>query len=248
MPLPPEGQTEAGGYNLAMKLLAIDTSTERCSVALTLNDAIHADDVEAGQRHSELLNGMIMALLARHGLMLRDVHGFAFGSGPGSFTGLRIACGVVQGMAYALDRKVAPVGTLEALAEQSDADKVITALDARMGETYFAAWQREGQGWQAIVPPCLATPATLPKLDGNDWTGIGSAFDRHDYVRQHFAANIRNVMSDRFPHARDIAAVALRIFARDGAVTADQAMPLYIRDKVALTIEERKARKQEATA
>jgi len=231
-----------------MKLLAIDTSTERCSVALTLDGVIHADDVEAGQRHSELLNGMILALLTRHGLALRDVDGFAFGSGPGSFTGLRIACGVVQGMAYALGKKVAPVGTLEALAEQANADKVITALDARMGETYFAAWQRAGKDWQAVVPPCLATPTTLPALQGDDWTSIGSGFDRHDYVRQHFAANIRNVIPDRFPHARDIAAVALRIFARDGAVTADQAMPLYIRDKVALTIAERKARKQEAAA
>jgi tRNA threonylcarbamoyladenosine biosynthesis protein TsaB len=224
-----------------MKLLAVETSTERCSVALTLDGAVHSEEVEAGQSHSRLLSGMILALLERHGQTLQDLDGLAFGSGPGAFTGLRIGCSVVQGMAFGLGCNVAPVGTLEALAEQADADRVITALDARMGETYFAAWERKQGDWQAVVAPCLLNATSLPTLAGDEWTGIGSGFDRHEYVTMHFAGNTARVIADRFPSAREVAQIALRIFARGCAVPPEDALPLYIRDKVAMTTDERLA-------
>lgn len=227
-----------------MKLLAVETSTERCSVALATGGDVHVAEVDAGQRHSQLLNGMIVSLLTAHGLKVTDLEGLAFGSGPGSFTGLRISCSVVQGMALGLDCKVAPVGTLEALAEQAateagGARRVITALDARMGETYFAAWERFGDDWQAVVAPCLVRPGQLPELPGDGWVAIGSAFDRHDYVATHFRSRVQATLKDRFPSAREIARLALRIFARGDAVPPEEALPLYIRDKVAMTIEER---------
>ncbi|MBL8517513.1 MAG: tRNA (adenosine(37)-N6)-threonylcarbamoyltransferase complex dimerization subunit type 1 TsaB [Betaproteobacteria bacterium] len=236
-----------------MKLLAVDTSTERCSVALALGGEVHADEIDAGQRHSRLLNGMIVALLARHGLQVTDLEGLAFGSGPGSFTGLRIACSVVQGMALGLDCKVAAVGTLEALAEQAasahaDTSKVITALDARMGESYFAAWERVADGWHAVVAPCLVRPDALPALDGEGWVAIGSAFDRQENVAAHFAPHVATVLPGRFPSAREVATLALRIFARGEAVSPEQALPLYIRDKVAMTIAERNALKSAKAA
>ena len=231
------------GILSTMNLLAIETSTERCSVALTVADIVHCAEVDAGQRHSTLLNGMILELLAAHGVSIRQLSGIAFGSGPGSFTGLRIGCSVVQGMALGLDCKVAPVCTLEALALQADADRVITALDARMGETYFAAYERRDANWHAVISPCLLGPDTLPHLDGDGWSGIGSAFDRHDYVNQHFAHNLRNTLPGCFPSAREVARLAVRIFARGEEVLPEEALPLYIRDRVALTVDERLANK-----
>lgn len=236
-----------------MKLLAVETSTERCSVALALGGALHVAEVDAGQQHSQLLNRMIVDLLAAHGLAVTDIDGLAFGSGPGSFTGLRIGCSVVQGMALGLDCRVAPVGTLEALAEQAAADRgdtvrVITALDARMGETYFAAWQRSGVGWQAVVPPCLIRPDALPELDGADWVAIGSAFDRQAHIADHYAPQVGTVLKDRFPSAREVAALGLRIFASGAALPPEEALPLYIRDKVALTIDERRAEREAKAA
>lgn len=231
-----------------MKLLAVETSTERCSVALAHDGALDVAEVDAGQRHSQLLNGMIIDLLGSHGLTMLDVEGLAFGSGPGSFTGLRIGCSVVQGMALGLGRLVAPVGTLEALAEQAgtacpDADHIITALDARMGETYFAAWTRAGGRWQAVVAPCLVRAGALPTLPDAGWVAIGSAFDRHEYVSAHFAAQVGLTLANRLPSAREVAALGVRIFARGEAVPPEEALPLYIRDKVAMTIEERRALK-----
>lgn len=214
---------------------------------------MHVAEVDAGQRHSQLLNGMILELLADHGLKVADLEGLAFGSGPGSFTGLRIGCSVVQGMALGLNCRVAPIGTLEALAEQVAAEvqgthRVITALDARMGETYFAAWERCGDGWQAVVAPCLVRPDQLPQVTGEGWVAIGSAFDRHEYVASHFRAQVRVTLTDRFPSAREIALLALRIFARGEAVVPEEALPLYIRDKVAMTIEERRELRDAKTA
>ncbi|MDX2219602.1 MAG: tRNA (adenosine(37)-N6)-threonylcarbamoyltransferase complex dimerization subunit type 1 TsaB [Burkholderiales bacterium] len=231
-----------------MKLLAVETSTERCSVALALGADVHVDEIDAGQRHSTLLNGMIVDVLGRQGLTVRDIEGLAFGSGPGSFTGLRIGCSVVQGMAFALGLEVAPVGTLDALAEQAGADcpdagRIITALDARMGETYFAAWARDADRWHPVVSPCLLRADALPSLPGSDWVAIGSAFDRHEYVAAHFAPQVARTLHDRLPSARDVAALALRIFARGEAVSPEDALPLYIRDKVAMTIDERRALK-----
>ncbi len=229
-----------------MNLLAIETSTEYCSVALaTAEEVVHCVEVHAGQQHSMLLNGMILDLLASHDVALLELSGLAFGSGPGSFTGLRIGCSVAQGMALGLNCRIAPVGTLEALALQADSDRVIAALDARMGETYFSVYERHGAALRAVIEPCLLGPGTLPRLEGGNWTGIGSGFDRLDYVKQHFAGSVCNVLSDRFPSAREVARLALRSFARGAEVAPEDALPMYIRDRVALTIDERIANKAE---
>lgn len=229
-----------------MNLLALETSTEMCSVALSRDGGIDAIEVEAGQRHSELLNGLILQLLERNGLGREAIDGIAFGNGPGAFTGLRIACGVAQGLALGLDRRVAPVGTLMALAEQAGGQRVITALDARMGEVYFAAWERAGEDWQAVIEPCLAAPDAVPLPPGDGWIGIGSGFDRLPALQQRLHAQLARTIENAYPRAREVALIGQRIFAKGESVLPEDALPLYLRDKVAFTIAERQARKAEA--
>src|SRR5271169_6187884 len=148
-----------------MHILALDASTDVCAAALG-NGASWVERMElAGQRHSELLLPMVLALLNEARLELPDLGGIAFGAGPGSFTGLRIACGIAQGLAAGAGLKVAAVSTLEALAEEawqagepagdSPAEHVVACVDARMGEVYHAAYRREKDGWLVCSPPGL---------------------------------------------------------------------------------------------
>ncbi len=127
-----------------MKILALDTSTEFLSLALWQHGAVAVREMLAGQKHSELVLPLVRELLDEAGLQLADLDGIAFGMGPGSFTGLRIGCGVAQGLVYGANLPVVGVCTLEALAQQAGADRVIACLDARMNEVYHAAYQREG--------------------------------------------------------------------------------------------------------
>ena len=138
-----------------MNILALETSTEICSAALWLDGKVDAREVVAGQRNSELLLPMVDALLAANQLAMRDLDGVAFGSGPGAFTGVRIACGVAQGIAFGIDVPVAAIGTLMALAEAAGAPRAVCCLDARMGEVYHAAYQRRGDAWFEVHAPGL---------------------------------------------------------------------------------------------
>ncbi len=145
-----------------MRVLALDTSTEYCSVALWQDGAVMERCELAGQRHSEILIGMLDALLKDAGIKISQVDGIAFGKGPGSFTGVRIACGAAQGLALGANVPVAGVCTLEALAEASGKSRVIAALDARMGEIYHAAYQKQNDVWATVSEPCLCKPEDAP--------------------------------------------------------------------------------------
>src|SRR5688500_2270663 len=137
-----------------MKILALDTSTEYCSVALSIDGALDERETRAGQRHSELVLGMVDALLRARGVHLRNLDAIAFGEGPGSFTGLRIACGVVQGLAFGADVPVVGVGTLLAMAHGSGAERIVCCLDARMHEIYHGAYTRSDDGtWSVVHQP-----------------------------------------------------------------------------------------------
>ena len=163
-----------------MNLLALETSTERLSIAILRGDKSFARDVDAGQRHSELALPLLYELLAEAGLTLREFDAIAFGQGPGSFTGVRIACGLAQGMALGIGRSLVPVPTQMALAAQTEAEQVIVGIDARMGEIYFAAYRRDvslATGWNAVVAPMLVKPDALPPIEGHGWSATGSAFD-----------------------------------------------------------------------
>ncbi len=223
-----------------MKILALDTSTEYCSVALWRNGDVDAREVLAGQRHSELLLPMVDELLKRHGLAVKDLDGIAFGEGPGSFTGLRIGCGVVQGLAFGAGIGVVGVGTLFAMAQSSGADRAVCCLDARMGEIYHAAYTSAGAGWETVHAPSLCAPSEAPVLPAGSWTGCGSGFTAHKLVlQQRYAGRLAAIMPEVYPHARHIAQLAVRKFEAGRAVPAEQALPVYIRDKVALKSSER---------
>lgn len=223
-----------------MKILAFDTSTEYCTAALLLDDALTYREAHAGQTHSQLLLPMCQDLLAGAGLRLAQLDGIAFGAGPGSFTGLRIACAVAQGLAFGADVPVLGVGTLQALAEASGAARVIACLDARMGEVYHAIYQREAGVWMTLSEPLLCVPEQVPVVTGLDWCGCGSGFTAYaEPLQAHYGVALASIRPELYPHAREIARLAAPRIAAGQGMAAELAAPLYIRDKVALKVCER---------
>ena len=226
-----------------MNLLAVETSTELCSVALLRDDALFVEEVLAENRHSELLVPMIRKVLERARLEPARMDAFAFGQGPGSFTGIRIACGIVQGLAFAAQRPVVPVPSLLALAEQSNETRVVAALDARMDEAYLAAYARSGDDWNEVIAPRLVDAASAPDLPARGWTATGNGFVRLPWLREAYRERVEMRLDGDLPRAGAVARLAARRFVRGGGIAAEQAAPLYLRDKVAQTTEERRARR-----
>ena len=153
---------ESHSSGFFLKVLALDTSTEYCSVALFADGAITSHEVLAGQQHSEFILPMVRQALAEGELSLAQLDGIAFGAGPGSFTGLRIACGVAQGLAFGACLPVAGICTLEALAQEAGGGSIIAALDARMSQIYHAAYEKGSNGWQPVTEPALCFPQDAP--------------------------------------------------------------------------------------
>jgi tRNA threonylcarbamoyladenosine biosynthesis protein TsaB len=225
-----------------VNILAVETSTELCSAAILRGDELMVEEAVSQNRHSELLMPMIEKLLSRSRLAIGDLDGLAFGQGPGAFTGIRIACGVVQGMAFGAHKRVAAISSFLALAEQANDSRVLVALDARMNETYLAAYARDGPDWKEVIAPGVFAQGNLPPLPARGWTAIGSGFESLPWLHGAWLGQIDRTISGARPRAGDIARLGARAFARGLAVTPERAAPLYLRDKVALTIEERKAR------
>jgi tRNA threonylcarbamoyladenosine biosynthesis protein TsaB len=224
-----------------LNVLALETSTEHCSVALLHRAGQAARHERAGQRHSELLLPMVDAVLGEAGLALPDLQGIAFGAGPGSFTGLRIACGVVQGLALGASLPVVPIGTLAALAQARQADRVLACLDARMGEIYHAAYEKTPDGWREVVAPNVCRADAAPDLPGTGWAGTGSGFAAHGpALRARYGSQVASVDADAFPEASAIARLGARALATGGGLPAEQAQPLYVRDRVALKMHEQR--------
>ncbi len=223
-----------------MRVLALDTSTEYCSVALWQDGVIVERCELAGQKHSEMLIAMIDALLKDTGVKLNQCDGIAFGKGPGSFTGVRIACGAAQGLAFGANLPVAGMCTLQALAEASGKSRVIAALDARMGEIYHAAYQKQNNVWATESEPCLCKPQDAPPVSGKDWFGVGSGFAMYgEALNARYAGQLIGVNGAAVPQALTIAILGAAQFALGHGVDAAEALPLYLRDKVALKTSER---------
>lgn len=223
-----------------MKILALDTSTAHCSAALWIDGEVEAREALAGQRHSELLLGMIDALLRGSCLSVRNLDGIAYGEGPGSFTGLRIACGVVQGLAFGGGVPVVGIGTLLAMAAGSGVERVLCCVDARVQEIYHGAYERRDENWHAVHEPTLCAPAAAPELPGDGWLGCGDGFTAYaEVLEKRYAGKLARVDPALYPHAREIAALAAPLFAAGRGVSAEKAAPVYLRDKVALRSDER---------
>lgn len=222
-----------------VKLLALDTSTELCSAALWLDGEIAAREAHAGQRHSELALPMIDDLLRAAGLGVRSLDAIAFGAGPGSFTGLRIACGIVQGLAFGAGLPVVGVGTLLALAEAAGAEQALCCLDARMRQVYCAAYRRGPDGWTTVREPGVFAPESVPQLPAGAWTGCGNGFAVYGpALAARLGSALVRVAPVQVPHAREIAILGAAEMARGGGRPPAEAVPVYVRDKVALTMEE----------
>lgn len=223
-----------------MKILALETSTEYCSVALWCDGALDARELRVGQGHSERVLGMVDALLVRHRVDVKMLDGIAFGEGPGSFTGLRIACGVTQGLAFAAGIPVMGVSTLLAMAEAAPAQRVVCCLDARMHEIYHASYERADGGWKTAQAPGLYAPAAAPELPEGTWFGCGSGFAAYrETLLQRYEGRLAAVDAGIHPRAQEIARLAAPRFERGEGFDAAAAAPVYIRDKVALKTHER---------
>lgn len=229
-----------------MQILAIDTSTEFLSLALWLDGRVLSRDIHAGQTHSQQILPMLRELLDEAQVELKALDGIAFGAGPGSFTGLRIACGVAQGLAFGANLPVVAVSTLQALAQQSGADKVIACLDARMGEIYHAAYEKKNNAWIEVSAAALFKPEEAPKVNGNDWVGVGTGWLVYpDVLQTVYGEQLREMPKpdhNSHPTAISIAELALPTFEAGLARPAHEAAPIYIRNKVALKMSERVSR------
>jgi tRNA threonylcarbamoyladenosine biosynthesis protein TsaB len=223
-----------------MNLLALDTSAEHLSLALMVAGKTLTFEVNAGQTHSQLILPQIQALLSAANLQLADLDGLAFGAGPGSFTGVRIAAGVAQGLGFGANLPVAGVCTLLALAEESGARKVIACLDARMGEVYHAAYEKIEMQWHTVIAPGLYKPEAVPVLQGADWVGAGSGWQSYaSQLSAVYSLQLQGVEGALLPTASAILRLALPRFASGEALPASAALPIYIRNRVALKTAER---------
>jgi len=221
-----------------MLLLALDTSTEICSVALWRQGEVIERAFPAAQAHGEHLLPMVRVLLAEAGVKLADCDGLAVASGPGSFTGVRIACAAVQGLALGAGLAVASVSTLEAMAEAAAAEQVLACLDARMHEVYWAAWRKSGRDWKAMTEAQVTAPDRVALPAPGAWIGLGSGFSAYPAIAQRLGGRFGLHTPLDLPLAGAVARLAARRW-NELAGPPQSAQPLYVRNKVALTTEER---------
>lgn len=222
-----------------MKLLALDTSTEACSAALSIDGEIKQHYQLAPREHTHLILGMIESLLQDAGLASSDIDVMAFGRGPGSFMGVRVAAGVVQGIAFAHSIPVVPVSTLAAIAsvamQETGRTQVLAAIDARMGEVYWGAYVQNGAG-EIILQgeECVTAPERAPIPAQGDWVTAGTGWASYAGIMKP-ALGERCIASLHacFPSAEAIARLAIRAYEKGGAVSAAEAVPVYLRDNVA---------------
>ncbi|SMR74427.1 tRNA (adenosine(37)-N6)-threonylcarbamoyltransferase complex dimerization subunit type 1 TsaB [Marinobacterium sediminicola] len=220
-------------------ILALDTSTDACSAALLLNGEMLQRFKIEPRRHTHLLLPMVEELLAEAGVTLAALDAIAFGRGPGSFAGIRIATGAAQGLALAADLPVVPVSTLEAMAFAADANTgeyLLTALDARMDEVYWCAWQRGSDGLRALVDEQVCAPSGVLLPDayaGISFAALGSGWVYREQMSEGLTEHIAQYMTDVYPQAEAMARLADMAVERGEVVSPDEAQPVYLRDQVA---------------
>lgn len=220
-----------------MKILALETAADPGSVALWRDGEMVVRHCPPGLANSETLLPLAEAVLQESGLGFPDLEGIAFGMGPGSFTGLRVACGVAQGLSVARDLPLIGIGTLEAMAFASGGEKVLVVLDARMGEVYFACYERGVlQGAIGVCPP-EAVP--VPSTAG--WLACGNGLLAYPALYERLASCVTDWQPECLPHAGAVLRLAMPRLERGERIDPADAAPLYVRDKVARTVAERLA-------
>lgn len=240
-----------------MRLLAIETSTEACSVAVLAGGAVSERFEVAPRRHAELVLPWAEALLAEAGLRRADLDAIAVSRGPGAFTGVRLGMSIAQGIALALDRPLLPVSTLAVLAmgalrvpgiPDADApspDFILAAIDARMGEVYAGAFVRDGQGLHALDRERVAAPDALGLPPGGPWHGVGTGFAAADgALARRLGDGLVSADATALPRAADLVHLGALLLAAGGAMAPEKAEPAYLRDSVALTLAEQAAARE----
>jgi len=228
-------------HRVMIQLLAIETSTELCSVAVEHPQGVTQDQAFGARGHSGHVLPMIAQIFAGSGVQLKECAAIAFGAGPGAFTGLRIACSIAQGLAYGAALPVIGVPTLAALAEAVRAacplqigTRVANVLDARMGEVYWSVDEWDGAVWHSLHPANLDAPDNAAQGIARfhaHW-GAGNGFDlQHAGLK----ASVADISPVRWPEARYLLPLARQAWARGESMPPEMARPWYVRDQVALT-------------
>jgi tRNA threonylcarbamoyladenosine biosynthesis protein TsaB len=222
----------------SMNILALDTSTECCSVAVSVGDAIQ-QRLEMTQRgHSDLILGMLDQLFAEAETTIDTIDVLAFGRGPGSFTGVRVGVAVAQGIAFARDIPVIPVSTLQAIAQDiidtEAVEYVAVAIDARMGEIYCASYQNQAGQAELLDEERVCPPEDFKPCTDANWFGAGTGWETYQTeLKANFAEQLLDVDPQRYPQAAAMLKLAEPLAERGEMVSADQAVPVYLRNNVA---------------
>jgi len=223
------------------RLLAIETATVACSAALSIDGQIEERHALAPRQHAALILPMIESLLVEAEIKVTDLDAIAFGQGPGSFTGVRIAASVVQGIAFAASLPVVPVSSLAALAQgamrETNLPQVMCALDARKAEVYWGVYAADANGLAALQgEECVCRPDNVPLPDGDGWAGAGSGWEAHgEALLGQAGSRVVRMLPDIEPRAADVARLGAACFSRGRVVSPEAAVPVYLRNKVADT-------------
>ncbi|MGR5119015.1 tRNA (adenosine(37)-N6)-threonylcarbamoyltransferase complex dimerization subunit type 1 TsaB [Vibrio astriarenae] len=225
---------------MSVKILAVDTATENCSVALLVDDKVYSRSEVAPRDHTKKILPMVDEVLKEADLALTDLDALAFGQGPGSFTGVRIGIGIAQGLGFGAELPMIGISTLKAMAQASyrvrGTEQVIAAIDARMSEVYLGQYQRlESGDWLAVVPECVIPPQEVNGLLDSSpltWTTAGTGWDAYSEALSGLSLSISkgDVL---YPDAQDMVVLAKFELEQGNTVEAESASPVYLRDKVA---------------
>lgn len=219
-----------------MNLLAVDTATEACSAALLCERGLIERYELLGRGHAERLLPMVDELLVEAGIGVQALDAIAFGRGPGSFTGLRIAAGITQGLAAGAGLPVLPVSDLAAVAaagaRQSGMNRVLVCMDARMGQVYWAAFDCSAAQPFALTQEALADPAEVAAPEGEPWFGAGHGFAAYPMLATRLSSRLSGTAPEILPRAGDIACIGAADFALGRGLPAAQALPVYLRNEV----------------
>ena len=220
-----------------MKILAIETATEACSAALDIDDSCSHRYQVSPRRHTELILPMIDELLREADIQIKDLDAIAFGQGPGAFTGVRIAVGVTQGLAFAHDTPVIPISSLNALAQHyaDEHSHVAAAIDARMQEIYWGLFKKNDLGlMQKIAEEKVCSANEISRPSTGDWFGAGSGWNTYaETLQSQFEQSLIGFNGEVFPSAMDIISLAKPAYLEGKAIPVEKAMPVYLRNKVA---------------
>ncbi len=225
---------------MSAKILALDTATETCSVALMVGDKVYSRSEFAPRDHTKKILPMVDEVLKEAGLTLNDLDALAFGRGPGSFTGVRIGIGIAQGLAFGADLPMIGISTLKAMAQgayrKSGAANVATAIDARMSEVYWGRFERQQDGdWSEVDSECVIPPAVLAEQmlsDDKVWVKAGTGWDAYsdELAPLPLTLNDSDVL---YPESEDIVFLAQFEWAKGNTSPVEEASPVYLRDTVA---------------